>query len=93
MATFKKRFTIKGQGDWIDRISTPERERCGTAIYELSKIILMMEEKTKQKFSLRVIRCGIHTAKCEIECPDQKGYDTLKLAFLCKCGAYFDWRG
>lgn len=90
MATFKKRFTIKGQSGWID---PPERHRCGTAICQLSKIVLMMEEKTKQEFSLRVIRCGVHTAKCEIECPDKKEYETLKLAFLCQCGAYFDWRG
>jgi hypothetical protein len=90
MATFKKRFTIKGLNDYID---PPERHRCGTAICQLSKIVLMMEEKTKQEFSLRVIRCGVHTAKCEIECPDKKGYETLKLAFLCQCGAYFDWRG
>ena len=42
MATFKKRFTIKGLNDWLD---PPERQRCGTAIYQLSKLVLMMEEK------------------------------------------------
>jgi hypothetical protein len=53
----------------------------------------MMEEKTKQEWTLRVIKCGIRTAKCEIVCPDKKGYEVLKLAFLCENGAYFDWRG
>lgn len=90
MATFKKRFTIKGLNSWID---PPERQRCGTAIFYLSKLVLEFEEKTKKEFSLRVIKCGIHTAKCEIECPDQKSYEVLKLAFLCENGAYFDWRG
>lgn len=90
MATFKKRFTIKGLNDYTD---PPERQRCGTAILYLSKLALEFEEQTKQEFFLRVIRCGIHTAKCEIECRDKKGYDTIKLAFLCQYGAYFDWRG
>ena len=90
MATFKKRFIIKGLNSYID---PPERQRCGTAIYYLSKLVLEFEEKTKQAFFLRVIKCGIHTAKCEIECHDEKGYDTIKLAFLCQYGAYFDWRG
>lgn len=90
MTTSKKRFTIKALNDWSD---PPERQRCGTAIYYLSKLVLEFEEKTKKEFTLRVIRCGIHTAKCEIECPDKKGYDTIKLAFLCQHGAYFDWRG
>lgn len=90
MATFKKRFTIKGLNNNID---PPEYQRCGTAIYKLSKLVLMMEEKTKQEWTLRVIRCGIHTAKCEIVCPDKDGYDVLKLAFLCENGTYFDWRG
>lgn len=90
MATFKKRFTIKGLNDYSN---PPERQRCGTAIYHLSKLILEFKEKTKKEFSLKIIKCGIHTARCEIECPDQKGYDTVKLAFLCQYGAYFDWRG
>ena len=90
MATFKKRFTIKGLNSWID---PPERQRCGTAIYQLSKLVLMMEEKTKQEWTLRVVKCGIRTAKCEIVCPDKKGYEVLKLAFLCENGTYFDWRG
>ena len=90
MDTFKKRFTIKGLNDYRD---PPEWLRCGTAIHYLSKLMLEFEEKTKKEFSLRIIKCGIHTARCEIECPDKKGYDTLKLAFLCQYGAYFDWRG
>lgn len=90
MDTFKKRFVIKGLNDWFD---PPEKQRCGTAIYHLSKLALEFEEKTKKEVVLRVIKCGIHTAKCEIECPNQKIYDTIKLAFLCQCGAYFDWRG
>ena len=90
MATFKKKFTIKGLNGWID---PPERQRCGTAIFHLSKLILELEEKIKKEWTLRVIKCGIHTAKCELECPDKKGYDTIKLAFLCQHGAYFDWRG
>ena len=90
MATFKKRFVIKGLNDWSD---PPERQRCGTAIFYLSKLVLELEEETKKEWALRVIRCGVHTAKCEIECPDKKGYDTIKLAFLCQHGAYFDWRG
>ena len=90
MATFKKRFTIKGLNDWLD---PPEKQRCGTAIFYLSKLVLEFEEETKKEFTLRVIKCGIHTAKCEIECPNQKVYDTIKLTFLCQCGAYFDWRG
>ena len=87
---YKKRFVIKGLNGWID---PPERQRCGTAIFHLSKLTLELEEKTKKEWSLRVIKCGIHTAKCELECPDKKGYDTIKLAFLCQHGAYFDWRG
>ena len=90
MATFKKRYTIKGLNSYID---PPEQQRCGTAIFYLSKLVLEFEEKTKQEFFLRVIKCGIHTAKCEIECPNQKGYETIKLSFLCLYGAYFDWRG
>lgn len=90
MATFKKRFVIKGLNSWSN---PPERQRCGTAIFYLSKLALELEEKTKQEWTLRVIKCGIHTARCELECPDKKGYDTIKLAFLCQHGAYFDWRG
>ena len=90
MDTFKKRFTIKGFNDYSD---PPELRRCGTAIRYLSKLMLEFEERTKKEFSLRVIKCGIHTARCEIECPDKKGYDILKLAFICQYGAYFDWRG
>ena len=52
-----------------------------------------MEEKTEQEWPLRVIKCGIRTAKCEIICPDKKGYEVLKLALLCENGALFDWRG
>lgn len=90
MATFKKRIVIKGLNSYID---PPEWQRCGTIIFYLSKLVLEFEEKTKKEFALRVIKCGIHTAKCEIECPDRKEYDTVKLAFLCQHGAYFDWRG
>lgn len=90
MATFKKRFTIKGLTSYIN---PPEHLRCGTAICHLSKLVLEFEEKTKQEFSLRIIKCGIRTAKCEIKCPDRKAYDTVKLTFLCENGAYFDWRG
>ena len=90
MATFKKRFTIKGLNSYID---PPERQRCGTALFHLAKLVLEFEEKTKKSFTLRVLRCSTHTAKCEIECPDRKGYDTIKLTFLCQHGAYFDWRG
>lgn len=90
MATFKKKFTIKGLNSWSD---PPESQRCGTAIYQLSKLVLEFEEKSQKEFSLRVIKCDIHTAKCEIECPDKKGYEVLKLAFLCENGAYFGWRG
>ena len=90
MATFKKRFTIKGLNSWE---YPPESRRCGTAICYLTKLVLEFKEKAGKEFCLRVITCGIHTAKCEIECPDRKGYDTIKLAFLCGHGAYFDWRG
>lgn len=90
MATFKKRFVIKELNSWID---PPENQRCGTAIFRLAKLALEFENKTKKSFTLRVIRCGIHTARCELECPDKAGYETLKLSFLCENGAYFDWRG
>lgn len=90
MATFKKKIVIKGLNSYID---PPERLRCGTAIYYLTKLVFEFKDKTNQEFSLRVNKCGIHRAKCEIECPDRRGYDTIKLAFLCEHGAYFEWRG
>ena len=44
MATFKKRFVIKGLNSWAN---PPECQRCGTAIFRLAKLALEFEEKTK----------------------------------------------
>lgn len=90
MTTFKKKFTIKGNGSWID---PPARERCGTAVKALAALVVRMEDQSGKPFKLRILKSGVRSTKCELECPDREGYDTLKLMFLCDQGAYFDWRG
>lgn len=90
MTTFKKKFTIKANGSWID---PPARERCGTAVKALAALVVSMENRSDKSFRLRILKSGLRTTKCELECPDKDGYDTLKLLFLCDQGAYFDWRG
>lgn len=90
MTTFKKKFTIKSNNGWIE---PPERMRCGAAIKTLVDLALEMQRKNDKTLNLRIIKSGVRTAKCEIECPDRETYEALKLMFLYEKGTYFDWRG
>lgn len=89
MTTFKKKFTIRGNNSWLE---PPAYQRCGTAIKTLAALVVRMEEQSGKSFRLRILKSGLHRTKCELECPERDGYDTLKLMFLCEQGTYFDWR-